>query len=85
MKKKKIAHYSGIGGQAVLEGVMMRNKDMYSVAVRKPNSEIAVEIDEYHGIASGSKLMRIPFVRGIFVFIDSLAIGMKALNYSSSF
>ena len=85
MKKKKIAHYSGIGGQAVLEGVMMRNKDMYSVAVRKPNGEIAVEIDEYHGIASGSKLMRIPFVRGIFVFIDSLAIGMKALNYSSSF
>ena len=85
MKKKKIGHYSGIGGQAVLEGVMMRNKDMYSVAVRKPNGEIEVEIDEYHGIASGSKLMRIPFARGIFVFIDSIAIGMKALNYSSSF
>ena len=84
MKKKKIGHYSGIGGQAVLEGVMMRNKDMYSVAVRKPDGEIEVEIDEYHGIASGSILMRIPFVRGIFVFIDSLAIGMKALNFSSS-
>jgi len=44
MKKKKITHYSGIGGQAVLEGVMMRNKDLYSVAVRKPDGNIHVEI-----------------------------------------
>ncbi len=85
MKKKKIRHYSGIGGQAVLEGVMMRNKDMYAVAVRKPDGDIAVEIDEYHGIAYGSKLLNIPFVRGVFVFIDSLILGLKSLNYSSSF
>ncbi len=85
MKKKKIRHYSGIGGQAVLEGVMMRNKDMYAVAVRKPDGDIAVEIDEYHGIAYGSKLLNIPFVRGIFVFIDSLILGLKSLNYSSTF
>ena len=85
MKKRKIRHYSGIGGQAVLEGVMMKNKDMYAVAVRKPNGEIEVEVDEYHGIAYGSKLLNIPFVRGIFVFIDSLILGLKSLNYSSSF
>ncbi len=85
MRKRKVRHYSGIGGQAVLEGVMMKNKDMYSVAVRKPNGEIEVEIDEYHGIAYGSKLLSIPFVRGIFVFIDSLILGLKSLNYSSSF
>ena len=85
MKKRKIRHYSGIGGQAVLEGVMMRNKDMYAVAVRKPDGDIAVEIDEYHGIAYGSKLLNIPFIRGIFVFIDSLVLGLKSLNYSSSF
>lgn len=85
MKKRKVKHYSGIGGQAVLEGVMMRNKDMYAVAVRKPDGEIAVEVDEYHGIAYGSKLLNIPFVRGIFVFIDSLILGLKSLNYSSSF
>ncbi len=85
MKRKKIRHYSGIGGQAVLEGVMMRNKDMYAVAVRKPDGDIAVEIDEYHGIAYGSKLLNIPFIRGIFVFIDSLILGLKSLNYSSSF
>ena len=85
MKKRKVRHYSGIGGQAVLEGVMMRNKDMYAVAVRKPDGDIAVEVDEYHGIAYGSKLLNIPFVRGIFVFIDSLVLGLKSINYSSSF
>lgn len=85
MKKRKVKHYSGIGGQAVLEGVMMRNKDMYAVAVRKPDGDIAVEVDEYHGIAYGSKLLNIPFIRGIFVFIDSLILGLKSLNYSSSF
>ena len=85
MKKRKIRHYSGIGGQAVLEGVMMKNKDMYAVAVRKPNGDVAVEVDEYNGIAYGSKLLNIPFVRGVFVFIDSLILGLKSLNYSSSF
>lgn len=85
MKRRKVKHYSGIGGQAVLEGVMMKNKDMYAVAVRKPNGEIATEIDEYHGIAYGSKLLNIPFIRGAFVFIDSLILGLKSLNYSSSF
>lgn len=85
MKRRKVKHYSGIGGQAVLEGVMMKNKDMYAVAVRKPNGEIAVEIDEYHGLAYGSKLLNIPFIRGVFVFIDSLILGLKSLNFSSSF
>ena len=83
--KKKITHYSGIGGQAVLEGVMMRNKDLYAVAVRKPDGQVHVEIDEYHGILSGSPLLRIPFIRGIFVFIDSLVLGTKALNRSADF
>ncbi len=84
-RKRKIRHYSGIGGQAVLEGVMMKNKDMYAVAVRKPDGEIAVEVDEYHGLAYGSKLLNIPFVRGVFVFLDSLILGLKSLNFSSSF
>lgn len=84
-KKKKSMKYSGIGGQAVLEGVMMKNKDQYAVAVRKPNGEIEVEIEHYVGIAHGSKLLNIPFVRGIFQFIDSLILGMRSLNYSASF
>lgn len=85
MKKNKCNRSSGIGGQAVLEGVMMRNKDDYAVAIRKPNGEIEVEIDVFHGCMHGSKLTQIPFIRGVFNFVDSLRLGMKTLNYSASF
>lgn len=85
MKKSKKGHYSGIGGQAVLEGVMMRNKDDYAVAIRKPDGEIEVEVDVFRGCLAGSRLTKIPFIRGIFNFIDSLRLGMKTLNYSASF
>lgn len=77
--------YSGIGGQAVLEGIMMKNKEQYAVAVRKPNGEIEVEVEHYYGIIHGSKLMDVPFVRGVFQFADSLILGMRSLNYSASF
>ncbi len=85
MKKDKGNRYSGIGGQAVLEGVMMKNKDKYAVAVRKPNGEIDVEVDAYPGILHGSALKKIPFIRGIFNFLDSMVLGMKTLNHSVSF
>ncbi len=85
MKKSKCNRSSGIGGQAVLEGVMMRNKDDYAVAIRKPNGEIEVEVDVFHSIVQGSVLTKIPFIRGIFNFIDSLRIGIKTLNFSASF
>lgn len=85
MKNSKCIRSSGIGGQAVLEGVMMKNKDDYAVAVRKPGGEIEVEVDVYRGILHDSLLKKIPFVRGTFQFIDSLVLGMKAINYSASF
>lgn len=85
MARKKCNRYSGIGGQAVLEGIMMKNNEKYAVAVRKPNGEISVELENYQGMLHGSKLKEIPFVRGIFNFIDSLVLGMRALNYSASF
>ena len=85
MKKKKNMRYSGIGGQAVLEGVMMKNKEQYAVAVRKPDGEIEVEVEHYVGIAHGSKVLNLPFIRGIFQFIDSLVLGTRSLNYSASF
>lgn len=85
MKTKKCSRYSGIGGQAVLEGVMMKNKDQYAVAVRKPDGEIDVEIDVYRGILHESKLKKIPFVRGVFNFLDSMILGMKTLNHSVTF
>lgn len=85
MANKKNTHYSGIGGQAVLEGIMMKNKDDYAIAVRKSNGEIDVEVEVYHSVLHGAKIKEIPFVRGVFNFIDSLVLGMKAINHSAKF
>ena len=76
---------SNIGGQAVLEGIMMKNGPKYAVAVRKPDGEIEVKTEEYKSIIKWEKLTKIPFVRGVFNFIDSLVLGMKTLTYSASF
>lgn len=76
---------SNIGGQAVLEGIMMKNGPKYAVAVRKPDGEIEVKIEEYKSWVKWEKLTKIPFVRGVFNFIDSMALGMKTLTYSASF
>ena len=85
MKKDKGGRYSGIGGQAVLEGVMMKNKEQYAVAVRKPNGEIDIEVDVYKGVMEGSIWKKIPFIRGVFNFLDSMILGMRSLNHSVSF
>lgn len=77
-------HNSGIGGQAVLEGVMMRNKDKYAIAVRKSDGSIIVKEETYKGILAGSPLKKIPFVRGIFVFIDSMILGLRCTDYSAT-
>ena len=84
MARRK-SRYSGIGGQAVLEGVMMKNRDKYAVAVRKPNGEIDVEVEEYKGVCGDKKFAKLPFIRGVFAFIDSLILGMKVTTYSASF
>ena len=77
--------YCGIGGQAVLEGIMMKNQDKYAVAVRKPNQEIEVKVDEYKSFCEGKKILSLPFIRGIFNFVDSMVLGIKTLMYSSEF
>lgn len=74
---------SGIGGQAVLEGVMMKNKEKYAVAVRKPDKKIAVEVSEYRAIGDRIPLLKLPLIRGVVVFVESLVIGMKTLTYSA--
>ncbi|MCR5033722.1 MAG: DUF1385 domain-containing protein [Lachnospiraceae bacterium] len=83
--KKRTKCYSGIGGQAVLEGIMMKNGSKYSVAVRRADGGIALDVREYEGILGNSILTKIPFIRGVFAFIDSLRLGMRALNYSAEF
>ena len=76
---------SGIGGQAVLEGVMMKNQSRYSVAVRKPDGEIEVTTGHCRSIAEKSKFFRLPVIRGVVCFVESLLLGMKTLTYSASF
>lgn len=77
---------SNIGGQAVLEGIMMKNRDRYAVAVRKPDGEIFVQTEEFHSVTGRyKKLTTIPFVRGVFNFIDSMVLGIKTLTFSASF
>ncbi len=76
---------SNIGGQAVLEGIMMKNGPKYAVAVRKQDGNIEVKTDEYSSIIKCKGLTKIPFVRGVFHFIDSMVLGMKTLTYSASF
>jgi uncharacterized protein YqhQ len=85
MAEKTSKRYCGIGGQAVLEGVMMKNKDQYAVAVRKPDGQIEVKMDEYKASAGENKFFNLPFIRGIFNFYDSLVLGTRCLNYSASF
>ena len=77
--------YSGIGGQAVMEGVMMKNQEHYAVAVRKPDGEIVVEAAEYSGLRINKKIKNIPVLRGVFNFIEALTLGMRTLMFSASF
>ena len=77
--------YSVIGGQAVMEGVMMKNGDAYAVAVRKPDQEIAVEISNYSGVVQNKKIKKLPILRGVFNFVESLTLGLKSLTFSASF
>ena len=76
---------SGIGGQAVIEGIMMKNKDRYSVAVRKPDNTIEVVEHEYVSLMEKYAILKLPILRGVASFVESLIIGMKTLTYSASF
>lgn len=76
---------SGIGGQAVIEGIMMKNGDDYAVAVRKENHSIEILKDEYKLMTGENRLLALPFIRGVFNFIDSMVLGIKTLTWSASF
>lgn len=76
---------SNIGGQAVIEGIMMRHKDEYAIAVRKPDGDIEVKTEKFKSVFGESKLMRRPVLRGVASFVDSLVVGTKCLMYSATF
>ncbi len=77
--------YSGIGGQAVIEGVMMKGAGKYAVSVRKPDGEIETKIDTYKSLKEKYAFLGVPVIRGVVSFAESVVMGMKTLNYSSSF
>lgn len=77
--------YSGIGGQAVIEGVMMKGAGKYAVSVRKPDGEIETKIDTYKSLKEKYAFFGVPIIRGVVSFVESVVMGMKTLNYSSSF
>ena len=74
---------SGIGGQAVMEGIMMRNADRYSISVRKPNGEIETKTDDYKSICPWKGVWKVPLLRGVIAFVDSLVVGMSSLMFSA--
>ncbi len=77
--------YSGIGGQAVIEGIMMKNGDRYAVGVRKPDGDIEVKTEEYVSFGKKHAWARLPLIRGVVSFAESMYIGMNTLMYSASF
>ena len=82
-KNKQV--FSGIGGQAIMEGIMMRNRTRYAAAIRKPDGEIEILQDECHMFSEKHRWAAFPFIRGVFSFVDSLKLGMKTLMWSASF
>ena len=77
--------YSGIGGQAVIEGIMMKNKQEYATAVRRPDGEIQVQKDRYVSMSDKVPFCALPLVRGVFSFVDSMILGMRTLSFSAGF
>ena len=80
---KQCQKYSGIGGQAILEGIMMKNRQNYACAVRKPDGEIALMKETYVSMPEEYPVLSLPLIRGVFSFADSLILGMRALNWSA--
>lgn len=84
MGKKKKTHYSGIGGQAVLEGIMMRNDNKFSVVVRKSDGVLETVVKDVE-VNPDKVIKKIPFIRGVFAFVESLRLGFDTLEYSATF
>ena len=74
---------SNIGGQAVMEGIMMRHKDKYAIAVRCPDKEIELKVEDYKCTFGKAGFLKWPIIRGVVSFVDGLVVGTKCLMYSA--
>ena len=85
MKEKCSIHKTSIGGQAIMEGVMMRGPKEIAMAVRKPDNEIIVERRPISSVLQKSKILKLPIIRGCIAFFESMIVGVKALMFSAEF
>ena len=76
--------YASIGGQAVIEGVMMRSPNAFVVAVRKPDGSIRLRRDQWYGLSNKLAFLKKPFLRGVLILIETMANGIVSLNYSAN-
>jgi len=76
--------YTSIGGQAVIEGVMMRSPNAFVVAVRKPDDSIRLRRDQWFGLSQKVNFLRKPFFRGVIAMVEAMANGIVSLNYSAN-
>ena len=79
-----IAQYTSIGGQAVIEGVMMRAPNYIAVAVRKPNQKIVIRNEPYKSVSARFPILKKPVLRGVLTLIESMVIGINALSFSAN-
>lgn len=84
MKKSEKTYYSGIGGQAVLDGIMMRNKNAYAISVRKEDGSIVVSKEEVHPLGEKYPVLKLPLIRGAVSFFESLILGIKIIGKSAT-
>ncbi len=85
MSEKPLKHKTSIGGQALIEGVMMKGPEKISIAVRKPDDDIELKIDQINSIGQRYKIFRLPFLRGVVGLVEAMVIGTNALMYSAEF
>ena len=83
MNNQTCQKYSGIGGQAILEGIMMKNRQNYACAARKPDGSIALDVQKYVSLPEKYPVLALPLIRGVFSFVDSMVLGMRSLNWSA--
>jgi uncharacterized protein YqhQ len=76
--------FTSIGGQAVIEGVMMRSPNAFVVAVRKPDGSIRLRRDQWYGLSKKLDFLKKPFLRGILILVETMANGLVSLNYSAN-
>ncbi len=85
LSEKPLKHKTSIGGQALIEGVMMKGPEKISIAVRKPDDDIELKIDQINSIGQKYKIFRLPFLRGVVGLVEAMVIGTNALMYSAEF